>query len=150
MRLDHLLSKEHADLRLGSLGCGGAPRSRTHVSCGVAHGWNINGFDARALVGLALLVQLHLFLLFGGVGVAGTWGRVCGGGCQARCWVLRDRTGNWCGFSWWSAPGLQTAGRVGVCGRCGLVGVGVWVWWRSYVENCIVDASIFEFLWSSC
>ena len=68
MRLDHLLSKEHADLRLGSLGCGGAPRSRTHVSCGVAHGWNINGFDARALVGLALLVQLHLSLLWGGGG----------------------------------------------------------------------------------
>ena len=20
------------------------------------------------------------------------WGWVCGGGCQARCWVLRDRT----------------------------------------------------------
>ena len=68
MRLDHLLSKEHADLRSSSLGCGGAPRSRTHVSCGDAHGWNINGVDARASVGLALLVQLHLSLLVGGGG----------------------------------------------------------------------------------
>ena len=34
---------------------------------------------------------------------------------------------------------------------CG-VGVGAVVWGgcRAYVENCIVDASIFEFLWSSC
>ena len=33
-----------------------------------------------------------------------------------------------------------------------LVGVGVVCGWgfRAYVENCIVDASIFEFLWSSC
>ena len=77
---------------------------------------------------MALLVQLHLFLLFGGVGVAGTWGWVCGGGCQARCWVLRDRTGS--GVVFLGGPCLVckllvvsvcVVDAVGGCGRVGVV-----------------------------
>ena len=49
-----------------------------------------------------------------------------------------------CVVSWWRVrPWWYTAPGVGV-GAAGVVGS------RAYVENCIVDASIFEFLWSSC
>ncbi len=84
--------------------------------------------------------------------------------CRAHCWVLRqpatgscrpgriirDRCG-WAG-SWSSVSGLSTghwfvvipAGMVlsGVC-RVWCPRVGWWV--RPLLENCIVDASIFEF-----
>ena len=87
---------------------------------------------------------------------------------MARCWVLRDHT-------FVGAVGAVGAGGAGGCvGSCGgsalvvdrfpvgVVPCLVWGgcrggggclvvgWCRAYVENCIVDASIFEFLWSSC
>ena len=126
MRLDHLLSKEHADPHWclfalvggGWVWCGGAPRSRTHVSCGDAHGWNINGFDARALRGqrpfgvgafavLVLLVQLRSSPSGGGCGGnvgSGVWGWVSG--------TLLGPEGPHDGHWFW-------------CGLPGVVGVGV-------------------------
>ena len=52
----------------------------------------------------------------------------------------------------WLVCGVFGGGS-GLGGRPLLCGGGCCpVWWgfRAYVENCIVDASIFEFLWSSC
>ena len=146
----------HTVARPGGLtaGVGGvvvAPRSQPYVLCGDAHGWNVNGFDARLRWLAASLVQLScscLVLLRG-------WGWGCGGGNVG--WVVAGwvsgtllgperphRCSVWC--FWWSAPGPQTASSCWL----GCVCVGRRVWCCSYVENCIVDASIFEFLWSSC
>ena len=150
----------HTVARPGGLtaGVGGvvvAPRSQPYVLCGDAHGWNVNGFDARLRWPAASLVQLSCscLVLLRGCWVGVWWWERGGGwllgGCQARCWVLRDHVAGWCGVS--GGPRLVRKLRRFPAFGWGVVWVWVvWVWCCSYVENCIVDASIFEFLWSSC
>jgi hypothetical protein len=137
VRLDHLLSKEHAGRP--RVGVFVLPCLRRRVSCGVW--WLIDGGAliirfacARAGVGTACLL----------VGVGRLWLVRTGSGHAVG--VLRKRApaypplslalllfgwggGGWGWFSWWPA-----AGRAGfVCGWCGL-----------FFENCTVDASILK------
>jgi hypothetical protein len=133
---------------------------RPYASGVVAHGWNI---DEESLIGCSKLVRLRLLLRAGGVCGAGTWRVVWVGVRQAHCWVLRQPAAGsglhgWCSFLRVRAVLVGAGSRgcrvfleVRVTGshpdqpacRCWWLRVAWWV--RPLLENCIVDASIFEF-----
>jgi hypothetical protein len=97
VRLDHLLSKEHAGFAAVSCpvlwgGCGGGVQGHCPDACSgvVAHGWNVDcGWCLLWLV----LVLLSLRWGWWGWNVLVGWVLVV-----ARCWVLRERApaGGWC------------------------------------------------------
>ncbi len=133
MRLDHLLSKEHHQLWW--------PSACPRVVRVVAHGWNINGW-ALGRAGLAASTPLlGVGKLSAGAGGVSGGDTLLGFEAARSSWPLS--------LVFWFVP----SGRVGVSG------VGVWVCgWSSlcmigrclvvcgvglFLENCIVDASIF-------
>ena len=109
-----------------------APRSWTFVPCGVAQGWNIDGYASGSGWCLVASTAACLPLLVGGVGGGKAWWVLVGVGDEARCWVLKDHTVGVPGLVggrgvvfWWSAPGPQT---VVVSPLLVVVGVWWWVW----------------------
>ena len=173
MRLDHLLSKELISIRPHILGVagvlalwGGCSSSgvllvlvaeampRPYASGVVAHGWNIDEeFLSRVLEASTSTSSPACRRGVRGWNVEG----VRGWACQAHCWVLRQPA---CPPLWGcrgflevrvtgSRSYLLVSSLLGPSGPwCVVVsgvvsGVGWWV--RPLLENCIVDASIFEF-----
>ena len=153
MRLDHLLSKEQFWRRpflpvvVGVVWCSGSVLllGRMSLVAGRAHWMWIVGWWAPG----ALFVWSSTAVWFAvGNGARRVWWV-----SDARCWVLRDqacprgllgcRLGVVCRGRWLGGLG----GVFGVLWLSALSGCprfrGWWVVFRSYVENCTVDASIF-------
>ena len=133
-------------------------RPRPYASGVVAHGWNIDEEPPRAVLDASTPCSR---LRGSGLERCGClWGLAC----RAHCWVLRqpaagscrpgriirDRCG-WVG-SWrvgcfWRTRVIRLwSYSLGRCVSVVLVGCPQVAWWvRPLLENCIVDASIFDF-----
>jgi hypothetical protein len=146
----------------GRPGGGGPVPCRGVRPRGAAHGW------IHRLVGSCSCVSPLVRLWFPACPGAGGWKVVSGGGgCLARCWVLEERavpthtshllsrvvTGGGCVWgscvSW--GPFVPQTARLFVpaprgVGVGAVVGVGCAGGFPWFLENCIVDASIFVFV----